>query len=82
MRSELFGEATCLLVEGGCGFRGGGVGGLVEVVGDLEDAGNVGGQSGGELVTMLLQSMAPEPGQRCSSRMPLLSWRWSWRCGA
>jgi len=41
--SELFGESE-LLVEGRYGFGGGGVGGFVEVVGDLEDARDLGGQ--------------------------------------
>jgi hypothetical protein len=42
---ESFSEAE-LLVEGGGGFDGGGAGGFVEVVGDFEDAGNVGRQCG------------------------------------
>jgi len=41
--SELFGESE-LLVEDCYGFGGGGIGGFVEVVGDLEDAGDLGGQ--------------------------------------
>lgn len=40
---ELFCEAE-LLIEGGGGFDGGGAGGFVEVVGDFEDAWNVGRQ--------------------------------------
>lgn len=43
----MFGEAE-LLVEGSGGFGGGGVGGFVEVIGDLEDSGDFGRQRRGE----------------------------------